>query len=258
MSGLERLFNRGGLPSMPIPPRAADVEWLVGSTFAPFSETEWQHFAGVWEPLWRVEADQFASTERTTRRLLLARMDDHASLNEVLDHADRCWAVELGNEPDYARDWKRIRAWTLHAVPYLRDHGYGGPILTPSTANLNDDTLRGLQKSLDGVWKDIGAAVHFYDGWQAQIGKLLGVLEGRWWGMTEGGMPQPDAEAEARALSYYADLCRRAYDAGAACAIGYQTHSAPIGQPLGDFGIFRLDGSTRPYEESLRAASCYA
>lgn len=239
-----------------IPQRGA-APFTVGLTFAPFTESEWSHFA-TWPkpPCWRVEADQWLAVvlrePHQCLHMVAVTEDDH-SVIDALRYMDRASFIELGNEPNFGQDAVSVNAWYARQIAYLRAMGYTGTIITAGVGNIDDDTLRWLETSLHGLPPDIVAGVHFYSGWQGQIGKLLAVLKSRPWAMTESGMDQPTAALEQQAVPYVASVCDAVYAAGSLMCAGYQTHSASSGSNA-NFGIFRVDGSVRPWDTSLRAA----
>lgn len=240
---------------VPVPPRPTGVEWRIGLTFAPFTPIEWGHF--TWNPLWRVEADQAgAVTARGLPTLLVAVAESDASVTTLLPllSAQNIWGIELGNEPNFGQDARSVNAWYQRMIPLIRSTGYAGRILTAGVGNIDDTTLGWLQTSLVGLPSDVVAGAHFYSSWQGQIPKLLGVLKGRPWAMTESGMDQPTPAAEQAAVPYMDSVCQSAYDAGALTCIGYQTHSAASGKDA-NFGIFPFGSLVaRPWEQSLIGA----
>lgn len=241
---------------VPVPPRPTGVEWRIGLTFAPFTPIEWDYFA-AWPtpPLWRVELDQAAQVQaKGVPYLLVAVAESDASVQALLPYLPQACGIELGNEPNFGQDAGSVNAWYQRMILLIRSTGYAGRILTAGVGNIDDNTLGWLQASLVGLPSDVVAGAHFYSSWQGQIPKLLGVLKGRPWAMTESGMDQPTPAAEQAAVPYMASVCQSAYDAGALTCIGYQTHSAASGKDA-NFGIFPFGSLVaRPWEQSLIGA----
>jgi hypothetical protein len=242
---------------VPVPPRPPTTPFWVGLTFSPFTEIEWGHFS-AWPkpPLWRVQVDQaWIVQARGVPYMPVAVAESDASIAALLPTVKDAKYFEAGNEANFGQSCTSVHDWLLTvAIPQLRAAGLrDDQIITPGVGNIDDDTLAWLQCELAGLPSGIVAGVHFYSNWQGQEGKLLAVLNGRAWAMTEAGMNQPTPAAEQQAVPYMEQVCRTAYDLGAIMCIGYQTHDAASG-PNANFGIFRLDGSSRPWEQSLIGA----
>ena len=243
------------IPPVPVPPRPPTTPFSVGLTFAPFTEPEWAHFM-AWpkSPLWRVELDQAPVVQALSQSyLLVAIAESDASVQALLPYLPQAWGIELGNEPNFGQDAVSVNAWYSRMIPLIRATGYQGHILTAGVGNIDDSTLQWLSTSLQGLPGDVVAGVHFYSAWHGQIPKLLGVLNARRWAMSESGMDQPTPALEQQAVPYMASVCQSAYDAGSLSCIGYQTHSAASGKDA-NFGIFRVDGTSRPWEQSMIGA----
>ncbi len=244
------------IPSPPIPPRPPTTEWHVGLNFAPRSPAEWDHFA-PWSkpPLWRVEVDEAWQLQaRGVAYLPVAIAEDDASVTALLPTVKDARYFEAGNEANFGQSCQSVNTWLLHIIPVLRAAGLrDDQIITPGVGNIDDDTLTWLACELQGLPPGIVAGVHFYSAWQGQVGKLISVLNGRAWAMTEAGQDQPTPAAEQAAVPYMTSVCQAAYDAGALLCSGYQIRDASSGKDA-NFGIFRLDGSARPWEASMIGA----
>lgn len=245
------------VPPAPLPPRPPATPWRIGLTFAPFTEAEWAWFADWPAPLWRVEIDQAAVVQaRGVPALLVAVAESDASVTALLPYLPGAWGIELGNEPNFAQDAASYGAWVQRMVPFIRATGYTGRILTAGVGNIDNDTLRWLETALEGVPAEVIAGWHCYGRClePGQTGRLARVLGGRANAMTESGMDQPTPALEAQAVGFIRQVCDAAYAVGSWTCIGYQTHSAPSG-PDAEFGVFRLDGTVRPWAAALRAAA---
>lgn len=226
----------------------------IGITFAPFDEEEWDHFT-EWAPLWRIQRDQYALLDRVPEPMVLAIVHDQSDLDALLPRLSYVWGVELGNEPDFKHGGaERMNQWYKHAIPILRDTGWGGPICTAGVANLHADTLAGAAKSLDGIWPDVLFAWHAYDDWRDHLGDLMGLLDGRPHLMSEWGYANTNRTEAWVTEQVYDDLLTFER-VGAAAACYYQLHDGPPGTPNADFGLHARDDHWRLVTDTLEAAS---
>lgn len=239
---------------MPIYTPVADFR--IGVTFAPFDQAEWDHF--TWEPIWRVEQDQWADLElRSVPRLLLVKLMDDASITALLPFVTQpnVWGVELGNEPDF----KQIRpgdlnAWYKRVIPTIRNTGYGGLILTAGIANLNLDTLNDTYVSLMGLWPDILCGWHLYGATLDDIHRLQNMLNGRSHCMTEYGISASEGSEALVAARVEASIAM-VKASGSLAYFDYQMHDGPPNTPDNDKGLHAWDGHWRMREEILKAAA---
>ena len=233
----------------PIPPSVPAPEFRAGTVFAPFSVEEWDHLA-AWTPLYRVEADQAQTAiDKGVGPLLLAVAESDASVDALVPWLPRAWGIELGNEPNFGQDAQSINGWYRRTIARLRAGGYTGRIITAGVGNIDDDTLRWLATSIEGLPPDIIIGWHAYSGWQGQIPALLRVLNGRPHAMTEWGLPQTPETEQASAEAARVDLAAiRA--SGALTGLWYQTHDDPRPGQL-RYGLHAYDGHWRPVEAVL-------
>ena len=241
-------------------------DWIVGTTFAPFNQTEYDYlaihnFTYRCEPI-KDNAAQSVVDQNESLLLLLDNANDpienfDVSIYRPYFEYPNLQAIELGNELnlEYKHRPATVNQFYHRAVNDLRNNGYTGNIITAGIMNLNNSTLRWAEKTIKNLPPDIIFGWHAYDDWREQLRRLQFLLKGRRHAMTVSGSDIEDDEMAAEVVEASIELV---YQSGSLSYIHYQTHDGPPDTELNHCGLKLFGDETGWRDEVIDMLSAWS